>query len=511
MTVPADGSAVEEADEGALEDRRARQAGWMFFGLLGAGLVLRIALARSVWMQPDGDEAAGIVMAYRAAHGNLALVFEGGNYGGTLSSWIEAPFVAVFGPRWWIFWAFNTAMALGSCFVLRAIGRRMLTPVAAAVAGGTFFLFPPLWVFWSSKEYEFWNPAMLLALSVALLTFHWFERRSTKTLYALGFVAGLAVWSYPLIASLVLPPVAIFIWAERRHLDRLLRAGLAALVGLLPWIMFIALHGRDALDQQAVADPRTKLFQQSISRALPVALLSGQERVADFWVIDPYRQRLFGLLGVTTYVVALGCLAYFVARRNVAMAACCASVGLWPVVLTLGHVPVTEATGRYGLIAVPPLLLLGAYLLSLARLSALLAVVAVLYSFAVTGSNTETFASAPVCSPGIVAVGDHLESKQREAVWGSYWLAGILTYCSEGRISVASATPPTRDGTAEDEARRAPASTFVVYAGNVLDQDIARFAESRGMKAVRTELGGYAVWTFPGRVTAEEIASGSAF
>ena len=492
-------------------DRRGRQAQWMFFGLLGAGFVLRVALVRSVWVQPDGDEAAGIVMAYRAAHGNLALIFEGGNYGGTLSSWIEAPFVAIFGPRWWIFWAFNTALALASCFVLRAVGRRMLTPMAAAVAGGSFFLFPPLWVFWSSKEYEFWNPAILLALSVALLTFHWFERRATATLYALGLVAGLAVWSYPLIISLVLPPVAIFVWAERRRFDRLLRAGVAAMVGLVPWLVFVLMHGFGDWGQSAFSDSNSKIFHQSVSRALPAALLSGQERVADFWIVEPFRTRVFGFLGVTTYVVALGLLAYFIARRNVALAACCASVALWPVILTLGHVPVSEATGRYGLIAVPPLLILGAYLLSLARLSVLLAVGALLYSVVVTGVNTDTFATAPTCSLGINAVVDHLEAEQRHAVWGSYWLAGILTYCSDGNISASAATPPTRDGTAEKEARRAPESTYVVYAGNVLDQDIARYAEKHGLDAVRTRVGAYAVWVFPSRVIAADIASGSAF
>jgi len=324
-------------------------------------------------------------------------------------------------------------------------------------------------------------------------------------------MAGLAVWSYPLIASLVIPPVAIFVWAERRHFDRLLRAGLAAVVGLIPWFIFVVMHGFGDWGQTAFSDSNSKIFHQSVSRALPAALLSGQERIADFWVVEPYRTRVFGFLGVTTYVIALGCLAYFIARRHVALAACCASIALWPVILTLGHVPVSEATGRYGLIAVPPLLLLGAHLLSLVRLSALLAVGALVYSLVVTGVNTDTFASASTCSPGVNAVVDHLAAQQRDAVWGSYWLAGILTYCSEGRISASAATPPTRDGTAEKEARRAPQSVYVVYAGNVLDQDIARYAEAHDLDAVRTQVDAYAVWVFPSRVIAADIASGSAF
>ena len=89
-------------------------------------------------------------MALRASHGHFALLFWGGNYGGAIATWIEAPLIVIFGMKMWIFDAVDMALMLVSVFLLRAIGTRFLSRTAADVAAGTFWFFPTLWLFWSS-------------------------------------------------------------------------------------------------------------------------------------------------------------------------------------------------------------------------------------------------------------------------------------------------------------------------------------------------------------------------
>ena len=356
--------------------RRFPLAALVFPILLVAGLVLRVLVLRSSWAMPDGDESLGPIMALRAAHGHLSLLFWGGNYGGAGVTWIEAPLVAVFGLHLWIFQLVDTALTLVAVLLLRAVGRRITTPLAADVAAGTFWFFPALWVYWSEREYVFWLPALVFALATSVLALRWFETRRPSTLLWVGLCAGLAIWSYPLVVSLVLPPVAVILWTERRNWASIGRVLGAGLIGLLPWLAYFAVHGRAAFTVQSSTESRSTAFVHAITQVLPTALIGGQKAYDVIWTGPDASASHLAILGVAVYAGMVAFTVYAAVRRQVALAACGVAVVLWPFVLAVGHVPTGTATFRYGLIPIAPLLIVTAHLLAKLRIAPLLAVAA---------------------------------------------------------------------------------------------------------------------------------------
>jgi len=478
--------------------------------LLVAGLVLRILVLRTSWSMPDGDESMGLVMALRAAHGHLSLLFWGGNYGGAGITWIEAPLVALFGLHVWVFQLVDTVLTLVAVLLLRAVGRHVTTPLAADVAAGTFWFFPALWVFWSEREYVFWLPAIVLALATALLALRWSESRRRSTLVWVGLAAGLAVWSYPLVVSLVLPPVAVVLWAVRRDRGALGRVIGGGLVGLVPWLAYFVVHGRSAFTVQSATESRSSAFVHAITQVLPTALIGGQKAYDVIWTTPDASASHLELLGIAVYAGMVAFTAYAVVRRQVALACCGVAFVLWPFVLAAGHVPTGVDTFRYGLIPMAPLLLVASHLLSRIRLAPLLAVGAFVLVVATVSSDTSSFAAVPACAPSYGQLTRYLTAQERTMVWASYWLAGPILVCSNEAIK-ASSVAPVRDAQAAAAARAAPRSTYVVFPGDPLDKEIAAWVTANHSTATRTIVGGRAVWKFPDQVPPGAMGLNSAF
>ena len=490
--------------------RRFPLAALVFPILLVAGLVLRVLVLRSSWAMPDGDESLGPIMALRAAHGHLSLLFWGGNYGGAGVTWIEAPLVAVFGLHLWIFQLVDTALTLVAVLLLRAVGRRITTPLAADVAAGTFWFFPALWVYWSEREYVFWLPALVFALATSVLALRWFETRRPSTLLWVGLCAGLAIWSYPLVVSLVLPPVAVILWTERRNWASIGRVLGAGLIGLLPWLAYFAVHGRAAFTVQSSTESRSTAFVHAITQVLPTALIGGQKAYDVIWTGPDASASHLAILGVAVYAGMVAFTVYAAVRRQVALAACGVAVVLWPFVLAVGHVPTGTATFRYGLIPIAPLLIVTAHLLAKLRIAPLLAVAAFVLVAATVSTDTSSFAAVPACGPSFGQVTRYLTEQERTTVWASYWLAGPLEVCS-GEAITASSAAPIRDAQAEAAAAAAPHSTYVVFPADGLDKQIAAWVAANHAPVRRTIVGGRAVWEFPTNVAPATMGLDSAF
>lgn len=482
----------------------------LFGGLVIAGLVVRILAMRSTWGQPDGDDAMAMQMALRASQGHFSLLFWGGNYGGAVITWVEAPLVALFGMKLWLFQAVDTALVLVAVLLLRAIGHRFLSPTAADVAAGTFCFFPALWLFWSSRDYIFWLPAVVFALATCLLILRWFESHDRRCLWASGLFAGLSIWSYPLVFPLIGPALVVLVWALRKDRKGLLRVGAAALVGVAPWLAYFAVHGRAAMHVQAVTGNRITDLRHTVTQVLPTALVGGERRFGAIWTPVNASPGHLALLGKGIYVAIAVYTVVAALRREVALAVCGASVLIWPFVLVLGHVPIGTDTYRYGLIPIAPLLLIAANLLSKIRLSPLLGVAAlVLVTYTISG-NTSNFAVAPSCFRQLTRTGNFLVSQRRTAVWASYWLSAPLELCSEERVT-ASSVAPLRDHLAEMRAISAPRSTYVVFRDNTLDREILAWTRIHHVRVTRTTATGYAIWEFNTKVTPTQIGLDGAF
>jgi len=481
----------------------------LFVALLAAGLVVRILATRSTWGQPDGDDAMVMLMSLRASQGHFALLFWGGNYGGAIMTWIEGPLILVFGMKIWLFKIVDLAMNVIAVFLLRSIGRRFLSRIAADVAAGTFFFFPALWLFWSSREYIFWLPAIVFALATCLFVLRWFESESRVDLLATGLCAGLSIWSYPLVFPLVGPALVVLLWSLRKDRKALYGVGLLGLIGVAPWLAYFVLHGRAALHFQSVKGSRATDLKHTVTQVLPTAFVGGERRVGVLWsLVDAAPHRL-ALLGAGIYLATAVYTVVAVYRREIALAACGASVLIWPFVLIVGHVPIGPDTYRYGLIPVAPLLLLAANLLSKVHLAPVLAVAALVLVATTISADTGRFATAPSCNPQLTATTRFLVAQHRTAVWASYWLSAPLELCAREQVTAGSIAP-IRDHLAEVRAASAPRSTFVVFPGNTLDEQLRAWTRAHHARFVRRTTGGFATWEFDTKVTPAEIGLSAA-
>jgi hypothetical protein len=479
---------------------RGRQAEAVFVLLLVVGLVVRILAARTTWLQPDSDETTGMFMAQAAAHGHLSLLFWGANYGGAVMTWLEAPLVLIFGAGFWMFWTVDTIVTIVAAVLLYAIGRRILPPVAGAVAAGVFWLFPATWVFWSAREEVFWLPSITFALVSCLFALRWFDGKRPGDVIGAGLTAGLALWSYPMVAPLLIPAwfaVALRSWRDIGVLARLVPA---TVVGAAPWGAYFLIHGSKAFHVQRIYGSRLTFLRHAITQTLPATLVGGQVRVGVIWGLTGISAQSGRNLGIGIGIFALAAGALALARRQVAVACCAASVVLWPPILVAGHVPVGVGTFRYGLVVMPALLVLGCYVLSLARASLVLPLVATWSTVSVIDTDTKGFTATPPCSEQIQQVDRWLVQNGRLGAWGSYWLSGPVEICGEPHVKVAS-VDPIRDSAAESAARAAPDSTYVVIAGQQLDQGIRSWIAMNQVPAKRQVVAGVVIWTFDSRVT----------
>lgn len=490
----------------------ARADVWVFAGLLVVGLVVRVLIYRSSWMGVDSDEATGYIMAIRGAQGHLSLLFWGGDYGGAAITWVEALLVRIFGFHFILIWLVDTLVALASCLALRSIARRVLPPVAASVAAGLLLFFPPLWIFFSSREYVFWSTAILFSLLTGVKTLDWIASRSICDAVLAGVCLGLAIWSYPLAGGLVLPSALAFalLTLARRQFAQLAAGAAAAVVGVSPWLAYFVVHGSSAFQTQTVTSTRIDALRSSVSAVLPTALIGGQRQFGLIWAPSTRSSSLLAAVGLVVIAASAALLIWFAVTRRWALAGVALSVVVWPLVLTAGHVPDGVASFRYGFIVVPPLLIEAAYLASRLRGALVMAVLLGTGSVYVAGHDTSWFAASPICPASLRQLDARLAAQGHTRVFAAYWMAGDMTVCSDGRVQ-AGATTVARDSLAVREAAAQTRPVYVDFAGNTMDAEIRGYVAAHPGVAVRRLVGGFAVWYFHSRVEPAQIRIDSAF
>lgn len=480
---------------------------WLLVALLLAGLVIRILVIRTSWGVPDADEATGMLMAQRAAHGHFAVFFWGANYGGALITWVEALFVWIFGLHIVIFQIVDTILALVAALFLRAIASRFMSGWASDLAAGLCWMLPPVWMYWSAREYVFWMPGMVFALLTVLCIIRWTETKSTRFAYLVGFFLGVTYWLYPLYLVLVAVPAALFVWVARRDWRVLVRSAVMVPVGGVFWILANVRHGLESLHQPIASHQSfSVIVKHSVTQVLPAAvsaLPSPGGPVASF-EFPGYTAMKW--LGVGVMLAAAVWVAAFLLAGRVRLSAIGACVLCWPLAVGLSGVLAGRSGYRYGLVIVPLLALMVAWLAG--RSKALVIVVAaavVATSVLATGSATRWFEAEPPCTNGITQVSHFLEAAGRTHVYASYWAAAPLDVCSGDHI-IASSTVVQRDTYAAARVESASRATFVVFAGNLLDQALASWqAENPHAGALRRMVGGFAIWELQHRASPQSL------
>src|SRR5947209_2834711 len=190
-------------------------------------LCLLIALALRIWLVVhtngviDGDEALVGIQAERVLHGDFPIYFYGQAYMGSLEVYLIAIIFAITGPSVWalrtepiilslvlVWLTWKLAAALADAAHLPAYAKRYFMIIAALLAA-----VPPLYDgVIEMRTYggyiETFIIMLLLLLSALRLTQRWYSSASTREIAwrwaGIGFLVGLGLWIYPLIAPGIL-------------------------------------------------------------------------------------------------------------------------------------------------------------------------------------------------------------------------------------------------------------------------------------------------------------------
>lgn len=256
---------------------RAVSKGWLARGeglfvagmLLLAGL-LRLALAVRGWPDPNSDEATTGLMADDILwHGAHPAFTYGIHHVGALDAYLQAPFFAALGPTRFALHVTTTLQFLAFLLVFYLFSRRVFSAPVAMVTlallavGAEFALYFELRAGHYAQDMLLLG-ALLLWLVVVRLGHGPPRWRATALDFAIGLVAGLALWSTILLSPFVgAAALALGVqgWRRARALPRGRRAGrllrwlipqaLGVLLGLAPFLI-VTVGTRGAVLAEAV-------------------------------------------------------------------------------------------------------------------------------------------------------------------------------------------------------------------------------------------------------------------
>src|SRR4051812_20901916 len=424
----------------------------------------------SGWARTDADEAAGILMAARAAHGQFFSLFWGANYGGTLITWLEAPFVRIFGPDLAIFRITDLALTLAVVLVFRLVAIRISGRRAGNLAAAILWIFPPTWVFWSMHEYVFWLPGLVFALTTALCCLRWNEQPSGGRALLVGLFAGLTFWHYPVFLTLIMPAMLAVLWKQRRDLGGMVRTLILGPVGAAPWIYANLTHDFVSFHHPLTSNlTYPKAARAAATAVFPSTLLSGLRNAFIVWEINRPHHAVYVAVAVVVFGAALVWTAYYARRRDGRRALVGVSVLVWPFVLAAASVPEDYTSYRYGLVIVPPFVLMVATVATRVRLATAAVVAAAAWTALVSG--TGPWKPVDIWDPQFAAVTRYFRDRGVGTTWAGYWESYPLSVYSDEQV-LASSVGPYRDPKALARARTQRDPYYLVIAGGPLDQQI---------------------------------------
>ncbi|MCU1481112.1 MAG: hypothetical protein JWQ19_1898 [Subtercola sp.] len=472
---------------------------WAAGLIIAGGVALRVALALSPGFVVDSDRAIVYLMAVHASHGDLAVVYWGQQYGGSLISLVSGAVMAVVGESPYVVYGVVLAMMAASAALLCRLTRLALGRVAGLVATA-LFMFPGTFLTRQTlDDGGFYMSSVLFALLAIWLAVDHPLRAPRWRMLGVGLSVGIALWCSPMGFALAVPALGVALFRRRRVSTALL---------MLPGL---------ALGGAAFAVGELQFRAADSGWAQEVTLFGG--------ALERIHQLFFGLIpaglpfgiGSLRVVVALVVLALIVVLlvgafrdKSGVTFAFAAGVVLLTVVLVLSGTTLIDAAARYDEFYLPALAFAAAAIIVrvaagvavlasrgragdagdagdgnpegdaatragtpasppasrrparalLGALAALTVVAAVVISVrgtyligsttTQTGDNRGTIAAADTPSAATVpvaglqlyggdaiAVDDLLEARGITAVWAAYWISYRLAAASDERVVAA--------------------------------------------------------------------------
>jgi 4-amino-4-deoxy-L-arabinose transferase-like glycosyltransferase len=488
---------------------RTRTYMFVVLALAVAGVVLRVWVMSSSLGHLDSDEAVVGLMANAMRHGHFSTYYWGQNYGGI----IEPALVAVA----FTFTGSTTLgvkivpivlAALASVLVWR-IGRRTIGEPAAQFAGALFWVFPPAFLWGSTKSRGFYEVALVLTLGVVLVALRLSGqamqagRLSRRDVVTLGLLTGLAVWTSPQTLY-VLAPVGLWLaWRARACWREAWLVIPAGIVGGLPWFAYVARNGRAAFFQTTIASSYPSRFKDFFAAMLPRAF-GGKIPVTSAWLGGTLGRIVFWLL-----------LAAFVAAVVWRLRSCPPRSPMWllvaiavtyPFLVTVARVSTFTDEPRYALLLAPIVVLFLAWVLRGVGLQVAASVFAIVLGVAFVASTIAWVDDNPlqedIGPPSLTAAEHALDRLGYDRVYADYWIAYRLMFDTKERVT-ASPVAAVRNHDFEAKVEQARIAPYVVYAGDVYDRGFGRALRQAGVDYQRIVAGRYAIYV-PDRAISPE-------
>jgi hypothetical protein len=486
---------------------------------IAVAVALRVRVLSTSIGRADGDEAVVALMARAMLHGSHPVFFWHQPYGGTLEPVAVAVLFRVFGSSVATLKAVPVALAVAGALLIWRIGRRTVG-AAAPLAGALFLVYPPAFIWWSTKERGFYWVALLFALGVMLMALRIASRLPAVQPWEaafLGVLVGAGWWTSPQTMFVAAPACVWLAVRARRSLVHCWPAVPGALVGAAPWIGWnVTNHYGSLLQPEAAV--RTTYFERLhrfFSRLLPVTL--GLRRpFTGTWV--------FGIAGPVVYgLLLVGCggfVLFLVRRRDVEVVA--GPIGLlltiaaaYPFLYALPSTSYYVTEPRYGLLLAPVLVLLFAS--ALARrvskpsvLPMVVVAVASLLAWNTVASTLSAGRASPyaldLAPPALQGLEHVLDTAHVTRVYADYWIAYPLTFDTRNRI-IASPLDSVRSQAIAAQVASAPRSTFVVFRDRPRDAALPGALGRQHLAYRRRTNGLFAIYFFTTRVDPAALAT----
>jgi hypothetical protein len=480
------------------------------FDLVVVLVAIAVAIALRAWIlsssigRVDGDEAVVGLMARGIIDGEHPVFFWGQAYGGSLEAGFVALVFAVLGPSALSLKVVPITLAAVTAVLLWRVARRVVDPAAAPFAGALFLLYPPAFVWWSTKERGFYWVSVVCVVAGLLLVFRIAQQvpdPRRADIAALGFVLGIGVWTSPQTLFVLAPALCWLLLRARERLAAFWVAVPALLVGSLPWIVWNAAHDFASLRQPDAAVPSTYLDRLDLffSRLLPTAL--GVRRAyTGAWLFGP-------AIGVTLYVatlMAFAVLAMHTRRRWSTPLGALVSVAIaYPFLFAIPSTSYHVAEPRYALMLAPVIVLLLASALRGRQTRAVAVVLAALLAVGTVDAAIDVATVNPyavdLVPPRLAPLERVLEREDIDRVYADYWIAYPLTFETDERI-VASPVDAVRSVEFERAAAAAPRTTFVVFRDHPRDEALRGALDAHRLHYEHVDAGPFSVYMLETRV-----------
>lgn len=416
---------------------------------MAVGVALRVLVLHSNLATLDSDEAVVGLMARHLTHGGFRAFYWGQDYGGTMEAALAAVVFRVAGSSTLALKTVPMALDGVATMLLWRIGRRLMAPGPAAVAGLLMWVWPANYLWWSTKERGFYQSCLCLGLAFALVALRIAASQAGgpwREWAVLGLLAGLGWWQSPQVVYVLAPATAWLAWRLRARTFRVIAAVPGFALGALPWLWANVQDGLASLSPPPSPVKQGYLGHLSVlvRTGLPTTLGLRVAYTAHQWV-GPQPA------GIALYVVALALVVAACIRRWPGGRLAVAVVVVFPFVHSLLTLGGTVAEGRYTLFALPWLALALAHGADRKLAAAALAVVVL----AVSGAGlidmrdqTSPFVSGRRVPRSLAALERGLEAHGTTRVWADYWIAYRVTFETGERVIAAPVTddryPPFR-------------------------------------------------------------------